>query len=154
MEETIHFNENLQRSSKFEKSIKSLRVVQRGIHFSFEFNLGERRIRHSPTRKLNDVIFNQFWVDLDMSHPEISITSQRIELQNSGSELPSGLPLNRHKMGYDSNLWTSIWIRLLLVIVRWTIFFQFIPFMTCQSQLILTMVCKFNFILVWYQTVY
>ena len=37
-----------------------LRVVQRGIHFTFEINLGERRIRHSPTRKLNDVIFNQF----------------------------------------------------------------------------------------------
>ena len=28
-----------------------------------------------------------------MSHPEISITSQRIELRNSGSEIPSGLPL-------------------------------------------------------------
>ena len=50
-----------------------LRVVQRGVHFTFEFNLGERRIRHS--------------------HHENSITSQRIELRNSGSELPSGLPV-------------------------------------------------------------
>ena len=73
--------------------IQCLRVVQRGVHFTFEFDLGERRIRHSPTRKLNDVIFNRFWVDLDMSHHEISITSQRIELPNFGSELPSGLPL-------------------------------------------------------------
>ena len=71
----------------------TLRVVQRGIHFTFEINLGGRRIRHGPTRKLNDVIFNQFWVDLDVSHPEISITSQRIELRNSGFDLPSGLPL-------------------------------------------------------------
>ena len=73
---------------------KSLRVVQREVHFTFEFNLEERRILHSPTRKLNDVIFNRFWVDLDMSHHEISITTQRIELRNSGSELPSGLLLN------------------------------------------------------------
>ena len=29
-----------------------LRVVQRGIHLIFEINLGERRIRHSPTRNL------------------------------------------------------------------------------------------------------
>ena len=28
-----------------------------------------------------------------MSHPDISITWQRIELRNFGSELPSGLPL-------------------------------------------------------------
>ena len=48
----------------------SLRVVQRGVHFTFEFNLGDRRIRHSPTRKLGDVIFNRFSIDLDMSHHE------------------------------------------------------------------------------------
>ena len=40
--------------------VVQLRVVQRGIHFTFEINLGERRIRHSPTRKMNDVIFNRF----------------------------------------------------------------------------------------------
>ena len=77
-----------------ETPCRILRVVQRGIHFSFEINVGERRIRHGPTRKLNDVIFNQFWVDLDVSLPEISTSSQRIELRNFGSELPSGLPLN------------------------------------------------------------
>ena len=32
-------------------------------------------------------------VELDMSHHEISIISQRIEPRNSWSELPSGLPL-------------------------------------------------------------
>ena len=71
-----------------------LRVVQMGVHFTFEFNLGDRRRRADPTRKLGDVIFNRFSIDLDMSHYEISITSQRIEFRNSGSELPSGLPLS------------------------------------------------------------
>ena len=70
-------------------------VVQRGVNFSFEINLGERRIRHSPTRKLNDVIFNQFSVDLYMYHSEISIKSHRIDFRKSGSELPSGLSLTR-----------------------------------------------------------
>ena len=71
-----------------------LRIVQRGIHFNFEFNLGDRRRQADPTRKLGDVIFNRFSIDLDMSHHEVSITSQRIEVRNSWFELPSGLPLN------------------------------------------------------------
>ena len=65
-----------------------------GVHFTFEFNLGDKRRQADPTRKLGDVIFNRFSIDLDMNHHEISITSQRTELWNSGSELPSGLPLN------------------------------------------------------------
>ena len=73
-----------------------LRVVQRGVHFTFEFNLRDRLIRHSPTPKLGDVIFNGFSIDLDMSHHDISLTSQRIELRNSWSELPSGLSLRFH----------------------------------------------------------
>ena len=73
--------------------IIGLRIVQRGIHFTFKFYLGDRRRRADPTRKLGDVIFNRFSIDLDMSHHEISITSQRIELRNSWSELPSELPL-------------------------------------------------------------
>ena len=65
-----------------------------GVHFIFEFNLGDRRRQADPTRKLGDVIFKRFSIDLDMSHHEISITSQRIEPRNFWSELPSGLPLN------------------------------------------------------------
>ena len=42
---------------------------------------------------MDDVIFKRFRVDLDMSHHEISITSQRIELQKFESELSYGLPL-------------------------------------------------------------
>ena len=42
-----------------------LGAIKRGVHngseiFSFEINLEEERVRHSPIRKLNDVIFNQF----------------------------------------------------------------------------------------------
>ena len=65
-----------------------------GVHFTFEFNLGDRRRQADPTRKLSDVIFDRFSIDLDMSHHQISITSQRIEPRNSWSGLPSGLPLN------------------------------------------------------------
>ena len=67
-----------------------------GVHFTFEFNLGDRRRQADPTRKLSDVIFSRFSIDLDMSHHQISITSQRIEPRNSWSELPSGLPLRNY----------------------------------------------------------
>merc|ERR1711990_550305 len=82
--------------------IDLLRVVQMGVHFTFEFNLGDRRRRADPTRKLGDVIFNRFSIDLDMSHHEVSITSQRIEVRNSWFELPSGLPLRILKRGASS----------------------------------------------------
>ena len=62
----------------------------------FHFWIQSRRQAETggSTRKLSDVIFNRFSIDLDMSHHEFSITSQRIELRNSWSELPSGLPLS------------------------------------------------------------
>ena len=37
-------------------------------HFIFEINVGKSRIRHRTTLKLNDVIFNRFWVDLEIHH--------------------------------------------------------------------------------------
>ena len=85
---------------------KLLRVVQMGVHFTFEFNLGDKRRQADPTRKLGDVIFNRFSIDLDMSHHEVSITSQRIEVRNSWFELPSGLPLTVSVLfAYDKSVW-------------------------------------------------
>jgi len=48
-------------------------------HFILQINVGKRRIRHKTTLNLNDVIFDRFWVDLEiqfqsrsMSDPSLS----------------------------------------------------------------------------------
>ena len=42
-------------------------------HFIFEINVGKRRIRHRTTLNLNDLIFNRFWVDLEIQFQSRSI---------------------------------------------------------------------------------
>ena len=62
-----------------------------------------------------------------MTHPEISITSQRIDLRNSGSELPSGLPLIEKWQNSYLGWITVFHIHKSPEITLITIFFMFAP---------------------------
>ena len=52
--------------------VKILRVDS--SHFIFEINVGKRRIWHRTTLDLNDLIFNRFWVDLEIQFQSRSIS--------------------------------------------------------------------------------
>ena len=47
-------------------AIGSIKGSSSPSQFTFEINVGKRRIRHRTTLDLNNVIFNRFGVDLEM----------------------------------------------------------------------------------------
>ena len=55
---------------KYTCSWKIIKSSSDPKHFIFEINVGKRWIRHETTLKLNDDIFNRFWVDLEIPNSE------------------------------------------------------------------------------------
>ena len=85
-----------------------LRVVQTQVIAFFEINVGKGRIRHRKTLNFNHVIFNRFWVDVEI-HQSISKSFYVLsDLFRHWFQKQNGFGLNYLEMFYIKLIRTDV----------------------------------------------